>query len=129
MVLPGWNGLSVRERRSPRLRYERIREEINDITLTLGEPEEEVTTRDISITVNDGTDPVKSASVAIGQITGTTGNAGGCTLQGVADGEQTITVTADGFEEYSNTITVGADSTSFTISLTAAQQEVTPGAS
>lgn len=124
MVLPDWNDLTVRERRSPRLRYERIKAEIN------GEPEvEEPSTRDISITVNDGTDPVKSASVAIGQITGTTGNAGGCTLQGVADGEQTITVTADGFEEYSNTITVGSDSTSFTISLTAAQQEVTPGAS
>ena len=94
------------------------------------EVEETPVTRDISITVDDGTDAVEGATVAIGDITGTTGSAGGCTLQGVADGEQTISVTVTGFDDYSGTITVSENDTSFTISLTAAtpgEQQETPG--
>lgn len=121
MALPEWNRLTVKERRKLPALYERIRQEVN------GESEEEppvevpvTSTRNISITVNDGTDPVEGASVSIDEISGTTGSAGGCTLQGVADGEQTIHVVATGFEEYSGTITVSENDTSFTISLTAA---------
>ena len=77
------------------------------------------TTRDISISVDDGTDAVEGATVHIGTISATTGSAGGCTLKGVADGEQTIEVTADGFGDYEDTITVSESNTSFTISLTA----------
>lgn len=36
----------------------------------------------------------------------TTGGAGGCTLQNVPIGEHNVTVTADGFEEYTNTVTI-----------------------
>ena len=70
------------------------------------------------------------AKVAIGDITGTTGPAGGCTLKGVADGEHTITATKEGYTEYSDTISSDSTHTSFTISLTAVvadPAEETPG--
>lgn len=87
---------------------------------TPSDPQEQtLTIRDISITVDDGTDPVEGATVSIGTITGTTGSAGGCTLRDVPDGEQTIEVVADGFGDYEDTITVSESNESFTISLTA----------
>lgn len=69
--------------------------------------------------MNDGTGPVEGATVAIGDVTGTTGRAGGCSLQNIPDGEHTVTVTKDGYTDYTGTITVSEDNTSFTISLTA----------
>lgn len=75
--------------------------------------------RNLSITVNDGENAIEGASVAIGDITGTTGNAGGCTLSNVLDGEHTITATAEGYENYSDTITSDSTHSSFTISMTA----------
>lgn len=89
------------------------------ITLPANEETPE-TIRNISFTVSDGTNPVQSACVTIGSTQNRTGSAGGCTLQNIADGEQTVTVTADGFEDYTDTITVSEDSTSFTITLTPA---------
>ena len=77
------------------------------------------TTYNLSFTVNDGTNPVEGAIVTIGEITGTTGSAGGCTLSNVPEGSQTVTVTCDGFTNYSDTINVSEENTSFTISLTA----------
>lgn len=79
-------------------------------------------TRNISFTINDGVDPVEGATVVIGTKTGTTGSAGGCTLNGIPDGDNTVTVTAEGFVDYTDTITVSADDTSFTISLTASTE-------
>ena len=76
-------------------------------------------TRNISFTINDGNNGVEGAVVTIGESTGTTGSQGGCTLQNVTDGEHTVTVTADGYNDYTGTITVSEDNTSFTISLTA----------
>ncbi len=81
-----------------------------------GDPE----TVNIEITVNDGENPVSGATVSIGNISSSTGSQGGCTLQNVPEGSQTITVTKEGFTEYTDTITVSSSSTSFTISLTAA---------
>lgn len=75
--------------------------------------------RNLSITVNDGENAIEGASVAIGDITGTTGNAGGCTLSNVLDGEHTITATKEGYENYSDTITSDSTHSSFTISMTA----------
>ena len=69
--------------------------------------------------MNDGNNPVEKATVAIGDVTGTTGSAGGCSLQNIPDGEQTVTVTKEGYEDYTSTITVSEESTSFTVSLTA----------
>ena len=76
-------------------------------------------TRNINFIINDGTSAVQGASVSIGDITGTTGSQGGCTLQNVSDGEHSVTVTADGFISKTKTITVSESDTSFTISLEA----------
>ena len=80
-----------------------------------GNPE----TRNINFIINDGTSPIQSATVTIGEKTGTTGSQGGCTLQNVTDGENTVIVTADGYKTKTETITVDETHTSFTISLEA----------
>lgn len=74
-------------------------------------------TRNINFIINDGTDAIKGANVSIGEITGTTGSAGGCTLHNVSDGEHSVIVTADGYTSKTETITVSANATTFTISL------------
>ena len=76
-------------------------------------------TRNINFIINDGTNAVQGASVSIGGITGTTGSAGGCTLQNVSDGEHSVTVSADGFTTKTETIIVSESDTTFTISLEA----------
>lgn len=121
-------------RKSPEKRHDYLADFLNEV-LELEDDEEEevipeVTTRDLSITVDDGENAVSGVSVAIGDITGTTGPAGGCTLKGVADGEHTITATKEGYTEYSDTISSDSTHTSFTISLTAVVAdpvEETPG--
>ena len=74
-------------------------------------------TRNINFIINDGTNAIQGASVSIGDLTGTTGSQGGCTLQNVTDGEHSVTVSADGFISKTETITVSESDTSFTISL------------
>ena len=76
-------------------------------------------TRNINFIINDGTNAVQGASVSIDGITGTTGSAGGCTLQNVTDGENSVTVTAEGYTSKTETITVSENETTFTISLEA----------
>ena len=76
-------------------------------------------TRNISFIINDGTNAVQGASVSIGDITGTTGSQGGCTLHNVSDGEHSVIVAKDGFITKTETITVSESDTSFTISLEA----------
>ena len=86
---------------------------------------EEETTQDISFTINDGTDAIGGATVTIGETSKTTGSAGGCSFNNIAEGETEVTVSAEGYESNTETITVDSDHTSFTISLTAetTQQE------
>ena len=80
--------------------------------------------RDLSFTVKNGDSvepaPVEGAVVTVttGK-TGTTGSAGGCSINGVLDGSYDITVTAEGFEDYTATISVDESHTSFNINLTA----------
>ena len=121
-------------RKSPEKRHDYLADFLNEVLELEDDGEEEVipevTTRDLSITVDDGENAVSGVSVAIGDITGTTGPAGGCTLKGVADGEHTITATKEGYTEYSDTISSDSTHTSFTISLTAVVAdpvEETPG--
>ena len=80
-------------------------------------------THELSFTVNDGTDPIQGATVTIEGKTGTTGSAGGCTIEGILEGSHTVTVTADGYTDATETITVDAEHTSFTISLTAGEPQ------
>lgn len=86
--------------------------------------------RDLSFTVKDSESepaPIEGAVVTVttGK-TGTTGSAGGCTITGVLDGSYTVTVTAEGFEDYSDTISVDESHTSFDISLTAVVAQAEP---
>jgi len=74
--------------------------------------------RNISVNVTDGENGIQGATVSIGETTATTGSAGGCTLQHIADGNNTINVTKYGYNDYTSTITVSEDATSFEITLT-----------
>ena len=76
--------------------------------------------RDLSFTVKDSEstpNPVEGAVVTVttGK-SGTTGSAGGCSISGVLDGSYTISVVAEGFVDYSDTIVVDESHTSFNIS-------------
>ena len=73
--------------------------------------------RDLSFTVEGAV-----VTVTTGK-TGTTGSAGGCSITGVLDGTYTISVVADGFEDYSDDIIVDETHTTFNISLTAVTPE------
>ncbi len=87
---------------------------------TPNEETETPTTRNINFVINDGTDAIQGATVTIGEITSTTGSQGGCTLQGVSDGENSVTVEAEGYTTKTETITVSESDTTFTISLVSA---------
>lgn len=77
-------------------------------------------TVDISVTVTDGENAVQGASVSVGGKTGTTGSQGGCTVTGVEIGEDVaVAVTCDGYENYSDTITVTSETSTLAITLTA----------
>ena len=90
----------------------------------LPEIEENPEKRNISVSVTDGTNPVSGASVTLTKnnetiASSTTGSAGGCTLSNVEDGSYTITVTKDGFVDYTDTVVTSSDNASLTIELTA----------
>ena len=80
-------------------------------------PQENNVTRDIHFIINDGTDAIQGATVNIGEITGTTGSAGGCTLHNISDGEHSVTISAEGYITKTETITVSESDTTFTITL------------
>ena len=108
--VPLWGGLTHQQRRSRRLRWGLVYDELAGSTQ-----------RTISFTVkDDAAEPaaVSGAKVKLGRKTGTTGNAGGCTISSVGDGTHIVEVTAEGFEDYSDEITTDSEHTSFTISLT-----------
>ena len=77
----------------------------------------EAPTRSVSITIDDGTDPVQAATVTIGETSKTTGSAGGCTFT-LTDGDYEVTVTKEGYDTETSDIAVAYDGTSFTISIT-----------
>lgn len=83
------------------------------------QPDPEPVTRDLSFTINDGTNPIKGATVTIGAKTGTTGDAGGCTIKGIEEGSVSVEVAKEGYTTKTETITVDETHTSFTISLSA----------
>ena len=87
--------------------------------------DEEATTVDISVTVTDGTDPIQGAIVTIGgqSCSNGTGSSGGCTVSGVTVGEGVaVSVTCEGYEDYTATEDITAETTSLTITLTATEQ-------
>lgn len=74
-------------------------------------------TRNISFTINDGTDPIQSATVKIGTETKTTGSLGGCTFNDIEEGTVSVEVSKEGYTTKTESITVDETHTSFTISL------------
>lgn len=150
MALKKWVELPWGIRKSPKRLYEYIRNEISgvegdvagwtdsdtvyDDTALAARVKylEDLFTTDIGFTVKDdqGTPAaVEGAVVTVAtDKTGTTGAAGGCTVKDVLYGSYTVTVVADGFDDYSDTIVVDASHTSFNITLTTSQStEVSPG--
>lgn len=84
--------------------------------------EEETTTVNISVTVTDGTDPVQGAIVTIGgkSCANGTGSGGGCSVKDVPIGEGVeISVTCEGYETYTATEDITAETTTLSITLTA----------
>lgn len=84
--------------------------------------QEETTTVDINVTVTDGTSPVQGAVVTIGgkSCANGTGSSGGCTVSGVAVGTGVaVSVTCDGYETYTATEDITAETTTMSITLTA----------
>lgn len=113
--VPLWEGLTHQQRRSRRLRWTILYTELAGTTQ-----------RTISFTVTDDADEpaaIKGATVKLGKKTGTTGNAGGCNISSVGDGSHKVEVTAEGYEAYSETITTDSTHTSFTVQLTAVEEE------
>lgn len=93
--------------------------------------EPDTVTRNISVSVTDGTDPVGNVDVIFedveeNQYTGKTGSAGGCTISNVPEGTYTIVASATGFEEYTGEITVSEENTTLNITLTESAP-VSPG--
>lgn len=136
--LPEFKDLPLAVRRSPRKRWnflvDLLRGDVvyDPETKTFSkttENEPQATTRSIHIDVDDGADGIEGASVVIGETTKTTGSAGGCNFTGLTDGKHNVTVTADGYTEKTEEITVSENNTTFTISLTAAPAAETPGES
>lgn len=76
-------------------------------------------TRDISITVDDGTDPIAGASVVIGQTTKTTNDSGVASFTGVTEGTVSATISKDGYTSKTESLSVDSTHTSFTVSLVA----------
>jgi hypothetical protein len=108
--LTPWNELTYKQKISRKLRYTVLYNEMS------------TSKSNLSFTVTDGENPVQGAVVTVEGKTATTGSSGGCTIKKIVDGEHTVTVTADGFEDYTDTITSG-ETTSFTIELTAVTDE------
>lgn len=97
-----------------------VTEETDALTFKLtAEPK----TVDIAVTVLNVADdsPVEGAIVTIGDVTGSgTGSAGGCTLTGVTVADNVaVTVTCDGYTEYSSTVDIAEDTNALTFKLTA----------
>ncbi len=120
-----WNELPVNVRRSKHLLYNylafgELPSMPETVEETVEEPAEEpaATTVNIGVTVTDGSDPVSGVAVAIGDINGTTGGQGGCTLSNVPVGSATVTATKEGYEAYSQSVTITASTETLEIVLT-----------
>jgi hypothetical protein len=93
------------------------------VLITLPKPEViPETTVDIAVSVTDGENPVQGAVVTIGDksCANGTGSGGGCTVKDVTIGEGvTVTVTCEGYEDYTATEDITAETTTMSITLTA----------
>lgn len=96
------------------------------VLITLPKPEDipEITTVDIAVSVTDGTDPVQGAIVTIGgqSCANGTGSGGGCTVKDVPVGTGVaVSVTCEGYEDYTATEDITEETTTLSITLTEAE--------
>lgn len=87
-------------------------------------PSTPTVTRNISVSVTDGTTGIGSVDVVLedadeNQYTGKTGSAGGCTISNVPEGSYSVMASKTGYAVYTGNITVGEENTTLTITLTA----------
>ncbi|WP_295588799.1 carboxypeptidase-like regulatory domain-containing protein [uncultured Methanobrevibacter sp.] len=91
--------------------------------VTPGADDPEPVTRNISVSVTDGTDPVENVDVVLEdaeehQYTGKTGSAGGCTISNVPEGTYSVAASATGYTDYTGTFEVSENNTTLSITLT-----------
>ena len=113
--VPKWNQLTHLQKRSRKLRWGLLYTELQGTTQ-----------RTVTITVTDDDDTpsaIKDATVKLSRKTATTNASGVASFSSVGDGNHTVKVTAEGYEEYSGTKTSDSTHTSFTIQLTAVTEE------
>ena len=114
--VPLWNNLTAMQKRSRKLRWTLLYTELAGTTQ-----------RTLSFTVTDDEDEptaISGAKVTVdNKKTSTTGAQGGCTVASVGDGTHSVKVTAEGYEDYTDTVTSDSTHTSFTIQLTAVTED------
>lgn len=80
-------------------------------------------THNIKVNVTNGTDPIGNVSVTLtdsdnNEYSGKTGDAGGCNIKNVPEGQYNVVATASGYNEYTGTINVNEETTTLNITLT-----------
>ena len=113
--VPLWKNLTFQQRRSRKLRWTLLYTELQGTTQ-----------RTVTITVTDDDDTpsaIKDATVKLSRKTATTNASGVASFTSVGDGNHTVKVTAEGYEDYTDTVTSDSTHTSFTIQLTAVTED------
>ena len=113
--VPLWKNLTHQQKRSRKLRWTLLYTELQGTTQ-----------RTVTITVTDDEDTpsaIKDATVKLSRKTATTNVSGVASFSSVGDGNHTVKVTAEGYEEYTGTKTSDSTHTSFTIQLTAVNED------
>ena len=109
--VPMWNDLTFQQKRSRKLRWTLLYTELQGTTQR---------TLSFTITDHDTTSAISGAKVTLDhKKTGTTGNAGGCTISSVGDGTHTVVVTKTGYVTLEEEIASDSTTTSFELELEA----------
>lgn len=91
-----------------------------DTTLTI---EMEIITDTLTITVNDGENVISGATVTIGSDEQTTGEDGVATFEEMPYDDYTVSITAEGYDDKTDTVQFRSNHKAFTISMTATVAE------
>ena len=113
--VPKWKDLTHMQKRSRKLRWGLLYTELQGATQ-----------RTVTITVTDSADEpaaISGATVKLSRKTATTNASGVASFSSVGDGNHTVKVTAEGYEDYTGTKTTDSTHTTFTIQLTAVEEE------
>ena len=115
--VPKWKNLTSQQKRSRKLRWGLLYTELQGTTQ-----------RTVTITVtDDDAEPaaISGATVKLSRKTATTNASGEASFSSVGDGNHTVKITAEGYEDYTGTKTTDSTHTTFTIQLTAVTEEET----